>query len=142
MIIRVRTNIGIWRVVDLDVSATVADILAGISLTRPHVVYEKPLSSDPRCDCPLDPAMTLSSLGLRHGSMVHCRVDPSTCAENMVEESVATVEGAMDMDDSQDLKGVRDGGGRGSGRAITKRVIDKNGQVHWELKTHALLSTV
>ena len=62
MIIRVRTNIGVWRVEDLDpATATPSDVLDGIAATRPHVVYERPLSSDPRCDVPLDASTALSS---------------------------------------------------------------------------------
>ena len=49
MIIRIRTNVGVWRVEDLDAdSATTQDVLDGIAKTRPHVVYEKvnaPLTS-------------------------------------------------------------------------------------------------
>jgi nuclear protein localization family protein 4 len=41
MIIRVRTNIGVWRVDNLEASATTQDVLDGIAATRPHVVYEK-----------------------------------------------------------------------------------------------------
>mmetsp|Transcript_795 Transcript_795/g.1669 ORF Transcript_795/g.1669 Transcript_795/m.1669 type:complete len:505 (-) Transcript_795:53-1567(-) len=120
MIIRVRTNIGVWRVEDLDAStATTADVLAGIAKTMQHVVYEKPLSSDPRCDRPLDTAKPLLSQGLGHGSMIHCRVDASTCADNAVAASAAADDGAMDTDNKNE------GGGGGN----TKRIIDKDGSI-------------
>ena len=82
MLIRIRSNIGLWRVDGLDEeTARVADVLAGVAATRPHVVYEKPLSMDPACKEFVDPNQTLSEQGLRHGSMVHCRVDATTCAD-------------------------------------------------------------
>jgi len=72
----------VWRVDNLDEStATVSDILEGIAQTRPHVQYTSPISSDPACLEPLDTTKTLAEMNLKHGSMVHCRVDPSTCAE-------------------------------------------------------------
>ena len=55
MLVRVRSNVGVWRVEELnDNNATVSDVLEGIARTRPHVVYEQPLSSDPACKSPLD----------------------------------------------------------------------------------------
>lgn len=117
MIIRVRTNLGVWRIEDLDAStATTADVLAGIARTRPGVVYEKPLSSDPRCDRPLGSATPLSSQGLGHGSMIHCRVDASTCAENTVDNasSDAPPEG---------------GGGAAAAAGNTRRVIAEDGSI-------------
>ena len=82
MLIRVRTNIGIWRVDGLDAAtATPASVLAGIASSRPHVEYEAPLCSDPGCGAPLDEARTLAEQGLGHGGMIHARVNPETCAE-------------------------------------------------------------
>jgi len=82
MLLRIRTNVGIWRVDGLDdMTATVADVLAGVAATRPHVVYEKPLSFDPPCNEAVDASKTLSEQGLKHGAMVHCRVDASTCVD-------------------------------------------------------------
>jgi nuclear protein localization protein 4 homolog len=82
MLLRIRSNVGVWRVDGLDeATATVADVLAGVAATRPHVVYEKPFAMDPACNQLLDTSKTLSEQGLRHGSMVHCRVDPSTCVD-------------------------------------------------------------
>mmetsp|Transcript_15663 Transcript_15663/g.33071 ORF Transcript_15663/g.33071 Transcript_15663/m.33071 type:complete len:504 (+) Transcript_15663:63-1574(+) len=124
MIIRVRTNIGVWRVENLDAStATTADVLAGIAKTRPHVVYEKPLSTDPRCDNHLDASAPLSSQGLGHGSMIHCRVDASTCAENTVAEAGSPAAGgAGDTDMKTEGGGVVTGG-------TTKRIVDKDGSI-------------
>ena len=80
MIIRVRSNVGIWRVTVSD-GATPEDILTSIRQSRPHVVYETQLCSDPACQLPLDVKQSLASQRLNHGSMVHCKVDPSTCAD-------------------------------------------------------------
>lgn len=124
MIIRVRTNVGVWRVEDLDAStATVADVLAGIARTRPGVVYEKPLCADPRCERPLDAAAPLSSQaqGLGHGSMVYCRVDPSTCAEGAASGPSAASNGGGAG--GADAKRPEGGGGN------TRRVIDKDGSI-------------
>lgn len=80
MLIRVRSNVGVWRVDDLDeATATVATVMAGIATERPGVVYEEPFSRDPACRNHLDPTATLQAQGLGHGSMVHCRVDPASC---------------------------------------------------------------
>ncbi|EJK59513.1 hypothetical protein THAOC_20248 [Thalassiosira oceanica] len=116
MIVRVRTNVGVWRVEGLDASSTTADVLSGIAATRPHVVYERPLSSDPGCARPLDPAVPLGRQNVGHGSMVHCRVDPGTCAENTADGGGES----MDTDDSRD-------GRRPAGN--TKRIIDKDGSI-------------
>ena len=82
MLIRVRSNVGVWRVDGLDESsARVDDVMRGIAKTRPMVEYEKPLCFDPACTDRVDVAQPLSRQGLRHGSMIHTRVDPKTCAE-------------------------------------------------------------
>ena len=42
MLIRVRTNVGVWRIDGLDESsATIEDIMSGIQKQRPHVEFEK-----------------------------------------------------------------------------------------------------
>ena len=85
MLIRVRSNVGVWRVDGLDDrTATVDSILQGIAQTRPDVVYQTPLSSDPACQRALCTTTTLTAQGLGHGAMVHCRVDPATCADQSV----------------------------------------------------------
>lgn len=79
---------GMWRVDGLDEStATVDSIVQGIKQTRPHVVYEKPLSSDPACLSPLDASQTLRAQNITHGGMVYCRVDPATAADHTVGEA-------------------------------------------------------
>eukprot|EP00561_Arcocellulus_cornucervis_P013869 CAMPEP_0185805270 /NCGR_PEP_ID=MMETSP1322-20130828/3758_1 /TAXON_ID=265543 /ORGANISM="Minutocellus polymorphus, Strain RCC2270" /LENGTH=72 /DNA_ID=CAMNT_0028501301 /DNA_START=56 /DNA_END=270 /DNA_ORIENTATION=+ len=72
MLIRVRTNAGLWRVPDLTSTSTVSDLLSAISATRPMVEYTTPLCSDPGCKSPLgeDSSKTLGELGLHNGSMV------------------------------------------------------------------------
>jgi len=126
MIIRVRTNTGVWRVEDLDATtATTSDVLSVISKTRPHVVYEKPLSFDPRCDRPIDPSAPLIQQGLGHGAMIHCRVDVATCAENTVEAAAGGGAAA-----STDGSGVGEAVAPvASAGANTKRVIGKDGSI-------------
>lgn len=111
---------------DLDAStATTADVLAGIAKTRPHVVYEKPLSTDPRCEAPLNATKPLSAQGLGHGSMIHCRVDASTCAENTVEGSAGAASTAADGGGADTSDGAPSAAGGGN----TKRIIDKDGSI-------------
>ncbi len=82
MLIRVRSNVGVWRVDGLDeATATVHELQQGIEASRPHVVYQAPFSRDPACQIHLDPSKPLYEQGFGHGAMIHCRVDPSTCVE-------------------------------------------------------------
>jgi nuclear protein localization protein 4 homolog len=83
MLIRVRTNVGLWRVDGLDdATAKILDVRKHISNTRPDVKYESPFSSEPQCQRNyIDESIPLSKQGFGHGSMIYCRVDPSTCAE-------------------------------------------------------------
>ena len=116
MIIRVRSNVGVWRVEGLDeASSTGETIVAEIAKSRPHVSFEKPLSRDPACQQPLDLGSLLKSQNLRHGSMIHCRVDPSTCATADAPISTAG-ENESGPSVPQDTSNM-------------KRVIDKDGQI-------------
>lgn len=91
MLIRVRSNVGVWRVDGLDENtATVSDVISTIASTRPNVEYQTPLSLDPPCKNALDDAKLLSEQGLRHGSMIHCRVDPETCSEATADNNNST----------------------------------------------------
>mmetsp|Transcript_18926 Transcript_18926/g.52845 ORF Transcript_18926/g.52845 Transcript_18926/m.52845 type:complete len:468 (-) Transcript_18926:236-1639(-) len=116
MIIRVRSNVGVWRVEGLDPETSKGeDILAEIAKTRPHVSYEKPLSTDPACQQPLDLGTSLKSQNLKHGSMVHCRVDAASCATR--DTSV------LDAGDKESANGVV------QDSSNMKRIIDKDGQI-------------
>ena len=119
MLLRIRSNVGVWRVDGLDdMTACVADVLAGVAATRPHVVYEKPLSFDPSCNEPVDTSKTLSEQGLKHGAMVHCRVDPSTCVDVTAKQAPADEEmsEAPPVEQKQASTNMR-------------RVIDKDGSI-------------
>jgi nuclear protein localization family protein 4 len=113
MLVRVRCNVGVWRVDGLDGSSKVEDILRAIAMTRPNVVYEKPFCHDPACTQELDKEKTLQDQNLRHGSMIHCRVDPATCADVS-----AKPKEAMEEDQQADAK-----------QGNMKRVIDKDGSI-------------
>jgi nuclear protein localization protein 4 homolog len=121
MLVRVRSNIGVWRVDGLDErTATVESILESIRSTRPHVVYETSLSSDPACQRALLPAPALlSSQGISHGAMVYCRVDPATCADNTSNSNVA----AAAIDTESVVVEQKEGGGN------MRRVIGKDGSI-------------
>lgn len=74
MIIRVRSDGGLWRV-PLDDDSTVIEILRTIEESvRPGTEYVSPLSFDALCKRPIDPSKTLKEQGLGHGSMIYCRV--------------------------------------------------------------------
>lgn len=124
MLIRVRSNVGVWRIEGLDDSATVGDVLAGIARTRPHVVYTAPLSSDPACRHELPPGVPLRNQGIGHGSMIHCRVDPAT-----------TVDVSAPPPSSSSAMMDEDGGGGNKAETAKKpnsnmrRVIGKDGQI-------------
>mmetsp|Transcript_100560 Transcript_100560/g.150736 ORF Transcript_100560/g.150736 Transcript_100560/m.150736 type:complete len:288 (-) Transcript_100560:60-923(-) len=122
MLIRVRSNVGVWRVDGLDEStAKVDDVLRGIAQTRPDVVYEKPLSRDPACNSPLDTQKALKDQNLGHGSMVHCRVDAGTCVDITTKPSAGdAAEGGAGADGQQ--------GDVPSGSNM-KRIIDKDGSI-------------
>lgn len=82
MLVRVRSNVGVWRVDSLDeATATVANVQEVIAISRPHVVYQSPFSRDPACHDHLDESKPLIQQGFGHGDMIYCRVDPSSCAE-------------------------------------------------------------
>ncbi|KAG7358715.1 NPL4 family protein [Nitzschia inconspicua] len=121
MLIRVRSNVGVWRVEGLEPSSTGQDVLNGIAMTRAHVVYEKPLSKDPSCNEPLDLTMSLQNQGLGHGSMVHCRVDPASCAD-------ALVVGRAAASDSEAPHSGADNAWT-ENTSNVKRVIDKDGSI-------------
>ncbi len=73
--------------------------MQSIATTRPHVVYEQPLSRDVACQQPLEAGMKLDFL--THGSMVYCRVDPATCADQSI-NSQSVVENDDRLNDSAD----------------------------------------
>lgn len=126
MLLRVRSNQGVWRVDGLDeATATVSDVLEGIAQVRPHVQYEKPLSFDPGCNEALDTTKTLAEQQLRHGSMVHCRVDAATCAE--LKPKGAVTEANDDEDASNNNN--KDATDTGEPQQHMKRVIDKDGSI-------------
>jgi nuclear protein localization family protein 4 len=122
MIIRVRSNMGVWRVeTNADPTSTGQSILQGIAATRPHVTYEKPLSLDPACNQHLDLNASLSSQGLtQNGAIVYCRVDPSSCVDATVAIAgeASTESTAAPVDHSWTNQATN-----------MKRVIDKDGSI-------------
>jgi nuclear protein localization family protein 4 len=121
MLIRVRSNVGVWRVDGLDEgTATVDDVLRLISQTRPNVVYEKPLCRDPGCGSPLDTQKALKEQNLGHGSMVHCRIDPGTCVD------ITTKPAAGETAEGGGTEAQADTAGNNMNM---KRIIDKDGSI-------------
>jgi len=121
MIIRVRSNVGIWRVTVSD-TASPDDILTSIQESRPHVAYETPLCSDPACQIPLDMNQSLAAQNLKHGSMIYCKVDPSTCVEvSAPSDSTTTVPGGDETTARTTTVPASSGN--------VKRVIDADGRI-------------
>lgn len=134
MIIRVRTNIGIWRVniKSPTSSVTTQTILDEIAQTRPHVLYEAPLSLDPKCSQPIDTSRPLCEqrgLQMTDGLMIYCKVDASTCAENTVGNK--TDGGSSSANDGAMSAAATDNNNKqpSSSSAYTKRIIDKDGRI-------------
>jgi len=132
MIIRVRTNIGIWRVTITSTptsSITTQTILDGIAQTRPHVVYEAPLSLDPKCSEPIDASKPLCEQhglqNMRDGLMIYCKVDASTCAENTAGNN-KTEDGANSANDAI-MSAAASDNNNNKQPSNTKRIIDKDG---------------
>lgn len=132
MIVRVRTNMGVWRVQVTDTTATVSDVLREIQKSRPHVVYETSLCIDPACQQPLDVAQTLRTQNISHGGMVHCRVDPSSTVD------ITAVSSSSTATDTTQLEPHEDGAASTEITTTTKtaatnsnmrRVIDKDGTI-------------
>lgn len=131
MLIRVRTNAGLWRVPNLTASSTVADLLKSIALVRPSVEYTSPLCSDAACKSPLVPSgeegsKTLGELGLQNGSMVHCGVVPETCAEA---KPPAAAAGAGGGAGAAGADAPTSSITSSTGSATMKRVIGKDGSI-------------
>jgi hypothetical protein len=135
MLIRVRSNVGVWRVDGFDATkSTLHDVVTMIAQTRPDVVYEKPMCSDAACNSPLDENMTLQQLGLSHGSMIHCRVDPSTTADISVARSsndapTSTIEvGAAQSGEQESGSNVTTSAGNQQQQHM-RRIIDSDGSI-------------
>ncbi len=129
MIIRVRSNVGIWRVT-VSERATPEDILTSIRQSRPHVVYETQLCSDPACQIPLDANQSLANQRLSHGSMIHCKVDPSTCAD-VTSASGGLAAAASDSGLAQEdsINGNNNNNNNMNANVHMKRVIDADGRI-------------
>lgn len=82
MLLRIRSNVGMWRIDGLDeTKSTIYDVYQNILKTRPHIVYEKQLCYDIECNTLIpsnDNHTTLQQLGFKHGTIIYCRVDPTT----------------------------------------------------------------
>ncbi|KAL9184960.1 hypothetical protein ACHAXT_002737 [Thalassiosira profunda] len=90
MIIRIQTNAGQWRVESATPSSTVRDVLSEIATKYPGYSCGR-LAFDQAGMRPIpsDGLNTLDELGLRHGSMIYCRVAEvgATAALSSVDDS-------------------------------------------------------
>lgn len=132
MIIRVRTNVGQWRIesTSLSGSSLGSDILKEIAVNRPGVSYIKPLSFDPAGNNSIDLNQSLDHLNIQHGSMIYCRVDPTT---------TATIRNASsNSNNSNDDEGSNNGSGNSNSNnddqsqshpKHMKRIINPDGSI-------------
>lgn len=82
MLLRVRSNVGTWRVEGVDpASTTVAQLKARV-LAEHHVTphASQVFSLDPGGQRVMPEGATLEALGLRHGDLVHLRIREEDCA--------------------------------------------------------------
>jgi len=78
MLIRVRSQIGVWRLGDVKESDTIATLLGRLELEYQIVLNGRPLTKD--CvggSAVLSPESSIKSLGLQNGSMLYLEVDRS-----------------------------------------------------------------
>ena len=131
MILRIRSNVGVWRVEVPNSTVTVADVYAEIQKTRPHVVYEQPLSRDPACRDPLRDNLSLLEQGLtlQNGTMIHCRVDPATTVDVVAAKAAV----ATDQVDAPEPAAPASGGNHApqqqQQQQHMRRVIGKDGSI-------------
>ena len=127
MILRIRSNVGVWRVEVPNSTVTVADVYAEIQKTRPHVVYEQPLSRDPACRDPLRDNLSLLEQGLtlQNGTMIHCRVDPATTVDVVAAKAAV----ATDQVDAPEAATPASGGNAPQQQQHMRRVIGKDGSI-------------
>jgi len=128
MIVRIRTNIGQWRVEKVSPSSTPNDILSEIKETRPHVEFQHNLSFDPACTKPLEMNQTLKDQKISHGSMIYCKVDPSSAATN-TGPGAGNGNGVNGADANSDSNDGNGNGNSNSDPKHMKRVIRPDGSI-------------
>ena len=86
--LRVRTQIGLWRVNDVSVSATVGELVERLEKEHSTDLSGRPLSRDPQGKDSLDEDAVIDTLGFANGEMLHLNVDPEkTSVEKVVTTS-------------------------------------------------------
>ena len=137
MIIRVRSNTGLWRV-ELNTPSndtsrlTVQDVLTSIQQSRPNVVYTKPLSLDVACTQPINTYKSLQEQSITHGSMIYCMVDPSTTVDISSSTAAPTTEAAQNSREGSvptDVSNASTNAGAATASKTMRRVIDKDGTI-------------
>lgn len=79
MIVRIRSNLGLWRVTLADDGTTVSAIERELQRIHGDVLerhrFSKPFSLDAAGTCPLDTLASLKEQGIEHGAMIYCRLE-------------------------------------------------------------------
>mmetsp|Transcript_39679 Transcript_39679/g.40440 ORF Transcript_39679/g.40440 Transcript_39679/m.40440 type:complete len:258 (+) Transcript_39679:88-861(+) len=73
--LRVRTQVGTWRLKDVSPNETIRQLRQRIEKEHKTILVETPISLDPSGERPLDETDTVCRLGLSNGDFLHCQVD-------------------------------------------------------------------
>lgn len=84
MLLRVRTKVATWRVEDVAASMSIADLKAKV-LREHHIKAHdgQVFSLDPGGKRVVNETDTISSLGLRHGDLIHLQIREEDCASEL-----------------------------------------------------------
>lgn len=101
MLLRVRSNVGTWKY-QFEPTDTLSNLSQQITQKWKLLL---PISKDPGGHEPLPMERSLSDLGMTHGTMIYCRVEPNsaeTCAAASVSHVEAKQPPVIDLVDSDD----------------------------------------
>lgn len=114
ILLRVRTQLGIWRLKDVDQRDTIGQLRTRIEREHKTDLQGKPISLDASGETPLDDRVTVGRLGLNNGDMLYGTVDESKTGvhESTKIAKVITKDGniiAQEYAETTKQKGFREG---------------------------------
>ena len=83
MMIRIRSNVGTWKVDASSSTMTIQDLVQSETRFQPWKII-KPFSLDPSGARQLKTNTPLHQQGLQHGSMIYCRLEEKTTEEQII----------------------------------------------------------
>ena len=76
IVLRVRTQVGTWRLQGVKATDSIADVIQRICAEHhTELLPDKPISRDARGLLPMEMSDTISSLGLKNGDMIYVTVN-------------------------------------------------------------------